>query len=153
MDLSPSPDQELVLAVAASWERLLTQLENGLSHTSGITFAEYRLLRAIALSPQQRASRVELAERVRLSPSGVTRALRPLEKLGYVETQRDERDARLALAVLTTQGETLVHNASGVVDDVAAAIVAQAPEASASRATLVGLLSDLAGSVRPLRGL
>lgn len=144
MELSPSPDQELVLAVANSWERLLAQLESGLSDIKGITFAEYRLLRAIALSPRERASRVDLAERVGLSPSGVTRALQPLEKLGYVETHRGERDARLAMAVLTAHGEDLVRDASTVVDDVAAAIVAQAPDASASREMLVALLSDLA---------
>ncbi len=144
MDFEPSPDQELVLAIANSWDRLLSQLESGLSHIKGITFAEYRLLRAIAESPQQRASRVDLADRVRLSPSGVTRALQPLEKLGFVETQRGERDARLALAALTDAGEELVRDASAVVDDVATAIVDQAPTASASREHLVSLLADLA---------
>jgi DNA-binding MarR family transcriptional regulator len=144
MDLSTSPDQELVLAVADSWDRLLARLESGLSHISGITFAEYRLLRAIALSPQQRASRVDLAERVGLSASGVTRALQPLEKLGFVETHRGERDARLALAGLTSHGETLVRDAAAVVDDISAAILAQAPDADASRRTLVALLRDLA---------
>jgi DNA-binding MarR family transcriptional regulator len=144
MDFEPSPDQELVLAIANSWDRLLSQLESGLSHIKGITFAEYRLLRAIAESPQQGASRVDLADRVRLSPSGVTRALQPLEKLGFVETQRGERDARLALAALTDAGEELVRDASAVVDDVATAIVDQAPTASASREHLVSLLADLA---------
>lgn len=144
MDFEPSPDQELVLAIANSWDCLLSQLESGLSHIKGITFAEYRLLRAIAESPQQRASRVDLADRVRLSPSGVTRALQPLEKLGFVETQRGERDARLALAALTDAGEELVRDASAVVDDVATAIVDQAPTASASREHLVSLLADLA---------
>ena len=143
MDLSPSPDQELVLAVADSSERLLVRLEAGLSHIKGISFAEYRLLRAIALSPQQRSSRVDLAERVGLSASGVTRALQPLEKLDFVTTQRGERDARLALATLTPDGETLVEDASAVVDDIAGAILAGAPNASASRETLVALLADL----------
>lgn len=144
MELSSSSDQELLLAVATSWERLQVQLENGLSHVKGISFAEYRLLRAIALSPGERASRVDLAERVRLSPSGVTRALQPLEKLGYVETHRGQRDARLALAALTAQGEELVRDASAVIDDVAASIIERAREADASRETLVSLLADLA---------
>lgn len=145
MDATPSPDQVPVLAVADSWSRLLARVERGLSHVKGISFAEYRLLRAISQASQQQASRVDLAERVGLSPSGVTRALQPLEKLGFVETRRGERDARLALAVLTPHGETLVHDASGVVDDIAGAILAQAPEASAARDTLLELLADLAG--------
>jgi DNA-binding MarR family transcriptional regulator len=122
MELHTTSNQELVLAIASNWDRLLGQLDSGLSHIKGISFAEYRLLRAIAESPQGRGSRVDLADRVGLSASGVTRALRPLEKLGFVETQRAERDARLALAMLTAHGEELVRDASGVVDDIADSI-------------------------------
>ena len=122
MELHTTSNQELVLAIASNWDRLLGQLDSGLSRILGISFAEYRLLRAIAESPQGRGSRVDLADRVGLSASGVTRALRPLEKLGFVETQRAERDARLALAMLTAHGEELVRDASSVVDDVADSI-------------------------------
>ncbi|MDW3220496.1 MAG: MarR family transcriptional regulator [Acidimicrobiales bacterium] len=143
MQLDTTPDQALVLAIADSWDRLLARLEGGLSHIAGISFAEYRLLRAIALTPGGRASRVDLADVTALSPSGVTRALRPLEKLGFVETQRGERDARLALASLTPAGEELVRNACGVVDDIAAALVEQAPHGPAERDRLVTLLREL----------
>jgi len=40
---------------------------------------------------------VDLAAAVGLTPSAVTRALRPLEKLGCVATQKSERDARRSL--------------------------------------------------------
>ena len=53
--------------------------------------------------------------------------MRPLEKLGFVETQKSERDARLALAVLTPEGRELVDDASGVLDDVARDLQAGAP--------------------------
>ena len=139
----PSVDQALMLAIASSWDRLLGRLESGLSHIKGISFAEYRLLRAVAESPHGRASRVDLAERVRMTPSGVTRALQPLEKLGFVETQRAERDARLAMAVLTDAGAALLSDASGVVDDIATSLVEAAPAASAARETLVDLLVEL----------
>lgn len=144
MNVSANPDQLLVLAIAQSWDRLLTRLDSGLNHLVGISFAEYRLLRAIAEAPGGRASRVDLAERVQLSPSGVTRALQPLQKLGFVETQKAERDARLALASLTDAGEELVANASGIVDDVAATLVEQAPTVAADRARLVATLRELA---------
>jgi len=143
MEMHTSEDQDLLLAIATSWDRLLGQIESGLSHIKGISFAEYRLLRAIADSPQQRASRVDLAERVRLSPSGVTRALQPLEKLGFVETQRGERDARLALAALTSHGEELVRDSAAVVDDVASTIVGRSSLATADRAALVTHLLEL----------
>ncbi|MEM7140420.1 MAG: MarR family transcriptional regulator [Actinomycetota bacterium] len=123
MTPEPSADQVLVLTIARGWDRVLRRLESGLNHVVGISLPEYRLLRAIAESPGGRASRVDLAEYVSLSPSGVTRALRPLEKLGFVETRKAERDARLALASLTGEGEELVSNASTIVDEVAASIL------------------------------
>lgn len=144
VNVSANPDQQLVLAIARSWDRLLARLDSGLNHVVGISFAEYRLLRAIAEAPAGRASRVDLAERVQLSPSGVTRALQPLQKLGFVETQKAERDARLALASLTDAGEELVTNASGIVDDVATTLVEQASTSAADRARLVSMLSELA---------
>lgn len=143
MDLPTTSDQSLVLAVADGWDRLRSRLDGGLNHVVGISFAEYRLLRAIAVAPGGRASRVDLADATSLSPSGVTRALRPLEKLGFVESQRAERDARLALAALTAQGRELVRNASAVVDDVAAAIIEQARVSAADRDRLVTTLGAL----------
>ncbi len=141
MELDTSADQDLVLSIADSWARLLNRLESGLGSLKGISFAEYRLLRAIADSPQGRASRVDLAERVHLSASGVTRALIPLQKLGYVESQRSPRDARLTLALLTAAGEELVADASGIVDDIAESIVGRLPDDT--RDTLVSALATL----------
>jgi DNA-binding MarR family transcriptional regulator len=142
MDIRTNTDQELVLSLAESWARLLDRLERGLGHIKGISFAEYRLLRAIAESSGGRSSRVDLADRVHLSPSGVTRALSPLQKLGFVESERSPRDARLALATLTPAGEELVSDASGIVDDIATSIVERLP--NESRPALIALLADLA---------
>ncbi|MCP4735726.1 MAG: winged helix-turn-helix transcriptional regulator [Bosea sp.] len=141
MDPTSNADQALVLAIATSWDRILARMEGGLNHIAGISFAEYRLLRAIAESPGGRGSRVDLADQVGLSSSGVTRALRPLEKLGFVENHRADRDARLALASLTAHGEELLANASGVIDDVSASLFAQTPESA--RRQLAGLLGGI----------
>lgn len=40
-----------------------------------------------------------------------------MERLGFVETTKDDRDARKALAKLTPAGIELVADADGVVDD------------------------------------
>ncbi|UUZ55216.1 MarR family transcriptional regulator [Massilia sp. H-1] len=51
--------------------------------------------------PGGRIRRVDLAERVSLTASGVTRTLLPLEKIGLVTRQSDPRDARVGFAVIT----------------------------------------------------
>ena len=62
--------------------------------------------------------RVELAQAVGLTPSAVTRALKPLEKLCYVETLKSDRDARRSLACLTDSGRELLSDAEGIARDV-----------------------------------
>ena len=100
--------QDLLLTLATGWGCLERRLDSALSMTRGVSFAEYRMLRVLADAPDGRLSRVDLATAVGLTPSGVTRALRPLEKLGVVATEKSERDARLALASLTRAGRELV---------------------------------------------
>ncbi len=62
-------------------------------------------------APLHRLSRVELAKRMHVSASTVTRMAAPLEKIGVVARQTDERDARLAFVVLTESGLEKVHEA------------------------------------------
>lgn len=104
----------VLLDVAARIER---RLDNALSMARGISFSEYRLLKAIAGSGERGMMRVDLAESVGLTASAVTRALRPLEKIGVVATEKHDRDARCSLAKLTPAGAELLRDAESVVAD------------------------------------
>lgn len=109
--------QEVVIALLSASARLTRRLDSSLSAIKGITFSEYQMLSALRDNPTSAATRVDLAAAVGLTPSGVTRALKPLEKLGFVETTKDARDARKSLAKLTAAGHELVADADGVVHD------------------------------------
>ena len=102
-----------ILDTAAALER---GLDTALSHSRGVTFREYRLLQTLAQSDKG-LTRVALARSTSVTPSAVTRALKPLEKLGYVTTARNERDARQSLAALTKGGEELLRDVAGVLTD------------------------------------
>lgn len=120
MNTEMNQRESLVFALLETADRVERRLDSTLSNTRGITFREFLLLRTLARSHQQAATRVDLAAAVGLTPSAVTRALRPLEKLGYVVTHKSDRDARRSLATLTSQGVTLLHDAQGAVNDVLA---------------------------------
>ena len=135
-------EQTLALTFAASWNRLEKRLDSSLGAVRGISFAEYRLLRALSDAPSAWASRVDLAQTVGLTPSGVTRALRPLEKLGYVTTAKSKRDARLALASLTPPGQELVNDASAVVNDLMNALLERARKAPNQVEEMIGMLEE-----------
>jgi DNA-binding MarR family transcriptional regulator len=103
------------LETAAILER---RLDRALSNTRGISFSEYRLLSTLSKAKTGGIPRIDLANAVGLTASAVTRALKPLEKLGYVTTQRSERDARQSLAIITPAGLELLNDAQGVLQDI-----------------------------------
>lgn len=142
MNTETSTEQTLALTFAAAWNRLEHRLDSSLGAIRGISLAEYRLLRALGDAPGSQASRVDLAQAVGLTPSGVTRALRPMEKLGIVSTVKSKRDARLAIAALTPAGRELLEDASAVVDDTMKTIMKRSPEMSERAQGLIELLDD-----------
>ena len=144
MHIIPTKEQSFALGFAAAWNRLERRLDSSLGSIRGISLAEYRLLRALADAPNAQASRVDLSHAVGLTPSGVTRALRPMEKLGIVSTAKSKRDARLALAALTPAGRELVNDAAGVVDDSMKVILARSPKVTARLDELIELLEEVA---------
>jgi len=143
MNTTGNDGQEFALAFAAAWNRMERRLDSSLGAIRGISLAEYRLLQALSVAPKSRASRVDLAHAVGLTASGVTRALRPLEKLGVVSTVKSQRDARLAIATLTSAGQELVSDASGVVNDSMALILGRSPKLSARLSGLTELLDSV----------
>jgi len=143
MNTQTSTEQTLALAFAAAWNRLERRLDHSLGAIRGISLAEYRLLRALGDAPGSQASRVDLARAVGLTPSGVTRALRPMEKLGIVSTVKSKRDARLAIAALTVAGREVLDDASGVVDDTMRAVLKRTPELAARAEEIIELLDDI----------
>ena len=143
MNATLSPEQTLALTLAAAWNRLERRLDHSLGAIRGISLAEYRLLRALGDAPGSRASRVDLAEAVGLTASGVTRALRPMEKLGIVSTVRSKRDARLAIAALTPAGREVLDDASGVVDDTMKALLKRTPQVVTHAGAMTELLEEI----------
>lgn len=142
MKTQTTQEQTFALAFATSWNRLEKRLDSALGAIRGISFAEYRLLRALADAPNNWASRVDLAQAVGLTPSGVTRALRPMEKLGYVTTAKSKRDARLALATLSPPGQELVLDASGVVNDMMKTVLERARKTPPQVEEMIELLGE-----------
>ena len=129
--------EQLVHTLLEAAGQVERRLDRALSNVRGISFSEYRLLRELDRRTSGSAMRVELAQAVGLTPSAVTRALKPLEKLGYVATIKSERDARRSLAQLTPGGIELFADAQGVVRDV----IADLPLDSLRKAGLEAFLS------------
>ncbi len=73
----------------------------------GLSLSDYFVLNQLYIAPSQKMRRNELAERVGLSPSGITRLLNPLEKIGLVKKESNPRDARVSLVTLSVSGKQI----------------------------------------------
>jgi DNA-binding MarR family transcriptional regulator len=70
----------------------------------GLTINDYEVMLRLAHAPDRRLRRIDLAEEVFLTPSGITRLLAGLENSGWVEKVFCETDARVTYAQLTDVG-------------------------------------------------
>jgi DNA-binding MarR family transcriptional regulator len=91
-----------------------TQLARDVDHplsAHGISLADLAILRELRREPARKLRRSELAQRLGVTPSGIARQVAPLERIGLVARESHDRDARLALVVLTGTGAQIVDDA------------------------------------------
>jgi DNA-binding MarR family transcriptional regulator len=79
----------------------------------GLTLNDYEVLLRLAHAPDRRLRRVDLAARVYLTASGITRLLEGLERSGLVRKARCASDGRVVYAELTSKGYEKLRAASG----------------------------------------
>ena len=74
----------------------------------GLTQGDYQVLVYLSESDGDRLRMTDLACRLQLTPSGLTRRLDRLIASGLVERMRSEDDGRVMLAVMTSSGRQLL---------------------------------------------
>ena len=111
----------------------------------GLTLSDYEVLLRLSRAPERKMRRVDLAEQVLLTASGITRLLDGLQASGYVDKAACSSDARVTYAVLTGAGHEKLRSAAEVH---VAGIHAMFAErySDDEMATLAELLSRLDGS-------
>src|SRR5213592_1204174 len=120
-----------------------TQLARDVDHplsAHGISLADLAILRELRREPTQKLRRSELAQRLGVTPSGIARQVAPLERIGLVARESHERDARLALVVLTETGSRIVDEALATAE-AAADRAFSSRWSAAERKQLAGLLA------------
>jgi DNA-binding MarR family transcriptional regulator len=78
----------------------------------GLTINDFECLLLLARADERRMRRVDLAEQLILTASGVTRLLDGLEKEGWVDRAACATDRRVTYAVLTDEGYSKLKEAS-----------------------------------------
>lgn len=106
----PAHNQSVAFIIhLAKVQSILSQrFDKGLG---GLGFSEFLVLYHLAQAEGQQMRRVDLADKVGLTASGVTRLLLPMEKVGYIKSGPAESDARVRLVVLASGGKQRLHEA------------------------------------------
>ncbi|MBD0291640.1 MAG: winged helix-turn-helix transcriptional regulator [Thermoleophilia bacterium] len=117
--LSPQALESETPPAVRAWTRLLrayastTRLLSATLHAEhGLTINDYEALLILSRAERRRMKRVDLARRLVLTPSGVTRLLEGLEAAGLVERVACEADLRVVYAQLTDAGLARLRAAS-----------------------------------------
>lgn len=71
----------------------------------GIGFSEFMILFHLSQAPDEKMRRIDLAEKIGLTASGVTRMLVPMEKIGLVLREMTEHDARVRYVTMAPGGK------------------------------------------------
>jgi DNA-binding MarR family transcriptional regulator len=87
-------------------------LDRELVADHGLTINDYEVLLRLARAPDRMLRRVDLAQQVLLTPSGITRLLDGLQRCGYVEKAACDSDARVVYAKLTDAGRAKLKGAT-----------------------------------------
>ena len=77
----------------------------------GISLNDFMILYHIGEAPEEKLRRTDLAEKIGLTASGITRMLLPLEKLGLVRREANSRDARVSYVKLAPAGKRILNDA------------------------------------------
>ena len=88
------------------------ELSADLQREHGLTLNDYEVLLHLSHAEDGRLRRVDLAERVILTASGITRLLEGLERGGLVRKENCASDARVTYAKLTPAGTAKLREAA-----------------------------------------
>jgi DNA-binding MarR family transcriptional regulator len=88
------------------------KIDNSISTIHGIGLTEYMVLLNLFNAPNKMLRRIDLAELIGRTGSGITRMLMPMEKIGLVKKEASPRDARASLVKITSAGEKIFNDAT-----------------------------------------
>lgn len=131
------------------------RLSGSMASVHGLSVNEFLLLLHLDQAEPKRLTRVELARRMHVSASTITRMARPMEKTGLLGRQAHERDARLAFVVLTDTGSVKLAEAKATFSSLSGGLFADRwteDELQQFSSFLHRLVSSRVGFLRPSFG-
>src|SRR5919197_5818690 len=109
---TPPQRLESWVSFLQSHAAITRELSAQLQHEHGLTLSDYEVLLRLKNAEGGRMRRVDLAEQVLLTASGITRLLEGLERAGFVRKENCASDARVTYAKITPAGTAKLREAA-----------------------------------------
>ncbi len=103
-----TPSLQLFLNLFKAQATLSRRFEG---YLDGLSINEFIILHHLNQARDHKMRRIDLADKICLSASGITRLLNPMEKIGLVGREANTRDARSTFVTLSTGGRRKLHQA------------------------------------------
>ncbi len=141
MSLSPT------LSFFVSLSRIETVLSRKFdARLGGLGFSDFLILYALSVAPDGRLRRIDLADTIGLTASGITRLLLPMEKVGLVRREAHDGDARVSYVAIAPGGTARLSEAIERAELYCSDIIDTAEVAEIERAnTIIAKLSKRIG--------
>ena len=139
--MSEKPQINVLMLLWSKTHAINKKMDASLGAIHGIGFAEYMALHQLNAAPQSMIRRIDLANQLHRSASGITKMLNPMEKIGLVSRETNPRDARVSLVRLTQAGRQTHQQATNTLVQLTAEVFAQLDGADTE--TLHGLLDGI----------
>ena len=109
---APKQQLESWISFIRSHSAITRELSAQLQREHGLTLNDYEVLLVLSHAEGGKMRRVDLAETILLTASGITRLLEGLERAGYVCKETCPSDARVSYAKLTDDGRQKLSEAA-----------------------------------------
>ena len=110
--ISPPQQLEAWVSFLRSHAAITRELSAQLQREHGLTLNDYEVLLHLSHADGGMLRRVDLADRILLTASGITRLLEGLESSGFVTKETCASDARVSYAKLTETGMAKLRRAA-----------------------------------------
>lgn len=140
-----SPSLKFFLNLTMTQALIARKFDSRLSVHS-ISLNDFMILFHLSKAPEEKLRRIDLAEKVGLSASAITKKIAPLEKIGMVKREATERDARVSFVKLAKGGKRILEESMASAEMAASELYPKEKEDMLEKSTEV--LIELGGSVR-----
>jgi DNA-binding MarR family transcriptional regulator len=145
------PSTDAFSSLLGAHAALTRELSAALVASHGLTINDYGALLLLSRAGDEGMRRIDLANDLQLSPSGITRLLDRLEDQGLVGKGECKSDARVSYAILTDAGLAKLREAApGHIGDIERRLAAVLSEDEMKKLSeLLGRLSESDGECSP----